>query len=251
MRVALRGLLLLWVLAGAGCRDVSAGKEAPPAGRARQLIVAIDLSASQTPEMLAEARRFLDQLIDGLSFGDRIVLLEIHQQGMREKVRRWADSMPAPADPSFVSSRDRERLVGARQALRSILPSFFDESRAGKAMRTDIFTTLHVAAEYAREARGRRTTLILLSDMLQSANGVEMQGLARMPEPGWIGRQKQAGLIPDLRGVCVVVVGADPTTREGVAVRDFWRAYFEAAGARLDLDDYRVIAPEGAEIGCH
>lgn len=237
------------LLALAACGGAAANT-AETAHQPRQLIVAVDLSGSQTPRMLADEKAFLVQLVDGLSWGDQLVLLEMHQARAHEDARRWADTFPRPADPTFVSSRDRDRLAGARAGARSVADALFDPATAGKAMHTDIISTLHVAAEYARDAGGRRPTLVLLSDMLQSANGIEMEGLRRMPDERWIERQKAMGLLPRLDGVCVAVIGADPTTPAGVRVRDFWLRYFAAAGARLDVGGYRVMAPDGAVADC-
>ncbi|HEX7050814.1 MAG TPA: vWA domain-containing protein [Longimicrobiales bacterium] len=231
----------------AGAADTGAAPTA--AATPRQVIVLLDLSASQTPAMLAESRRFLDGLVERLGFGDRIVLLEVHRAGVREAARRWADTFPRLPDPGHISMRDRTRLEGARDAARSVARAFFDSASAGKALHTDLFATLHIAAEYARDGGGRRTVLVLLSDMLQSDGNIEMERLRRMPPADWITRQRAAGVLPNLRGACVVVVGADATTRAGTAVRDFWVEYFEAAGARLRRENYRLLAP-GAAVGC-
>lgn len=236
--------------AAEGAAGSRRGDVASETAGARQVIVLLDLSASQTPAMLAEARRFLDELVDRLSFGDRIVLLEVHRSGVRDSVRRWQDTLPRLPDPGYVSSRDRARLQGARDAARSVARVFFDSARAGKALHTDLFATLHIAAEYARDSGGRETILVLLSDMLQSARGIEMEGLRRMPPPGWLEHQREAGLLPELDGACVVVVGADATTADGAAVRDFWLDYFGAAGAHLGREDYRLLAPAVGELGC-
>lgn len=239
------GLPALLALATTGCGSADAVVEP-----ARQWIVAIDLSGSQTPQRLEENKRFLHQLIDQVSFGDQIIFLEVHRQGLEEKVRRWSAAAPALVAADFVSSSDRDRLTGIRRAAHSIVPVFFDPGEAGRAEHTDLFSTLHVAAEYVRDAKGRRPTLVLLSDMLQSANGIEMQSLARMPAPGWVARQQAAGTLPKLGGVCVVVIGADPTTSAGLAVREFWSGYFRAAGAALRPENYRFLITEADAIGC-
>src|SRR5690606_34989494 len=100
--------------------------------------------------------------------------------------------------------------------------AIFENEAAGRLQTTDLFATLHIAAEYVRDEPDRETTLLLLSDMLQSAHGVEMGREGGVPPPTWLVAQSRAGLLPALAGVCVVVVGADATTPGGVAVRDFW-----------------------------
>lgn len=253
VRPRLPTLLLAILAAACGSGDrTQAGEtaEAVVVRQPRQVIVLVDLSASQAPAMLGEARAFLDRLISELWFGDRLVLLEVHQAGVREAARRWVDTLPSLPDPSFVTSRDRHRLKGDLDAARSVSAIFFDPERARRARHTDLFSTLHVAAEFTRAAGGHQTVLVVLSDMLQSAGNIEMEGLRRMPPEGWIDAQRAAGLLPRLDGACVMVVGADATTPEGAAVRDFWLRYFEAAGARLRPESYRLLAPGGIEGGC-
>ena len=116
--------------------------------------------------------------------------------------------------------------------------------------RTDIVSTLHTASEYAQDANGRKTTVVLLSDMLQSANGIEMERLRRMPPAGWIAQQRVAGALPDLGGVCVAAVGADGTTKEGAAVKQFWTKYLKAAGADFRESNYRLLTTQASGIGC-
>jgi hypothetical protein len=86
--------------------------------------------------------------------------------------------------------------------------------------------------------------------MLQSAQGIEMEKLARMPRLDWIAKQKTLGLIPRLNGTCIVVVGADPTNAAGVRVKDFWRQYFIAAGSTLEDTRYRALPPPANHTFC-
>lgn len=234
----------------AGCAGEGSAQGSAPAREPRQVIVAIDLSGSRTPRMFEQAKAILDQVIDDLDFGDQIVLLEMHQASAHDSVRQWADSVPALPDPEFVSSRDENRRAGVRAGAHAVAREFFDPGVAGLAQRTDILSTLHVAAEYVRDAAHRRPTLILLSDMLQSANGLEMEGLRRMPGPDWIARQEAAGVLPRLDGACIAVVGADPSTEEGSEVRDFWIDYFSAVGARLPVSNYRILATRASGLAC-
>jgi hypothetical protein len=101
-----------------------------------------------------------------------------------------------------------------------------------------------------RDAGSRPTQLVLLSDMLQSAHGVEMSRADGVPPAGWVESQAASGLLPRLDGSCVTVVGADATSANGVAVRDFWKKYLEASGASLPEANYRLIATGEAALGC-
>jgi hypothetical protein len=227
-----------------GCENVAAsGGSGQGAARPKQYVVMIDISASRPTEMLAESKQFLDHVVQGLTFGDQIVLIQMQQVGLTDHPLRHAFTMPEPQDSAFITVRDRDQLSAEVKSVKSAVPSFFRARNDGGVMHTDILTTVLLADEFVRDGGDRQKVLVLLSDMLQSAKGIEMDGLARMPPHGWIETQKSLGLLPQLGGACVVVVGADATTREGVIVRNFWQAYFTAAGAILTPQNYRATPP--------
>ncbi|HEY0674035.1 MAG TPA: hypothetical protein VGD27_17290, partial [Longimicrobiales bacterium] len=112
---------------------------------------------------------------------------------------------------------------------------------------TDLMATLQVAGQYVQDKGTRRPVLVIMSDMLQTVGGINFE---KQPPPGndWIVQQKDAGLIPDLRGACVIVVGADVTTPRALQIRRFWESYFRAANARVE--QYRLIATDASALGC-
>ena len=126
----------------------------------------------------------------------------------------------------------------------------FDSARAREIQKTDIFGTLARAADYARASRNRPTTLLLLSDMMNETPDVTMTDPQAIPGDSWIRHLAAGKRIPQLRGVCVVVAGADVSTARGAAIRDFWNKYFEAAGTRVSPDNYRNMISDPSEVGC-
>ncbi|MFL5464757.1 MAG: hypothetical protein ACJ8AC_12055, partial [Gemmatimonadaceae bacterium] len=115
---------------------------------------------------------------------------------------------------------------------------------------TDIFGTLTRAADYAKASRNRATTLLLLSDMVNETPDVSMTSQGEIPRDAWIRGLAASQRIPQLRGVCVVVAGADVSSARGAAIRDFWNKYFEAAGTKVAPDNYRNMISDPAEIAC-
>lgn len=233
-------------LAAAACTD-SAASDGSPADAAgvspRTVVAVVDFSGSQTSVSVREARGYLERVVADLSYGDRLVLLEMYRSGPRDSVGSFVQEMPEVGRQGAVTSYDRRELEAARRGVLSALPIFFDPGLVRSVPTTDLFTTLHIAAEHLRDARNRDKELIILSDMFQSTPRFEFEGARRMPPPGWIEQQEQANLLPSLEGTCVVVIGADHTTPEGQRVRRFWEKYFEAAGASLESGNYRLRAP--------
>lgn len=241
-------LIAIALLTGslAGCGD----DFAPPADASvppRQAIVAVDLSGSLTPEELRRHQQLVGAVIEGLSFDDRLVLLAIRTDGARDDSRTWKTIMPGARNPSRPLSREERQLEQAKAEAHDIAGALF---RSPPAPGTDIFATLHAAADFIREAGESRPSLLILSDMLQCTGGVCMENAGGVPGESWIERQQERGLLPSLDGVCVSIVGGDASTPQGVNVRDFWGMYLTQAGARFDVGRYRYQASSVRSLEC-
>jgi hypothetical protein len=77
-----------------------------------------------------------------------------------------------------------------------------------------------------------------------------MEKAGGIPDGSWVDKRRVAGLLPDLRGVCVFAVGGDVRSSRGGATRRFWGQYFAATGARYADANYRNMVSEAREIGC-
>ena len=244
-------LALACALAPAACSGPASGASTEAAADdvqpASQTVVAVvDFSASQTSHAVNEARKYLEDVVNALGYGDRFVLLEMYRTGSRDSVGRFVQDMPKPLRAGDATSYDRRQLEAARRGVLNALPIFFDPSLVRSVPTTDLFTTLHIAAEHLGDAADRQKQLLILSDMLQSTSQFEFAGARRLPDSGWIAAQQRNRLLPSLEDACVIVIGADHTTGAGQRVRSFWESYFEAAGARLDESHYRLRAPTDA-----
>jgi hypothetical protein len=115
---------------------------------------------------------------------------------------------------------------------------------------TDLFHSVQRAADCAKPAIGRRTTFVLLLDTVQSTSDVDMEKAGGVPTDQWADALKIDGRLVDLSGVCVVVVGADATSRHGAPVRRFWTHCFDTSGATFGPANYRTMVAGPAEIRC-
>jgi hypothetical protein len=247
------GLLssIVFVLSISGCsKDSGTSGRTEAVASPRQYIILLDLSMSRSDAVRSEGVDFLNRLSNNLSFGDHVTVLQVQQTGLTDHPKRWADSMPLPVDSSYVTSRDKKQLAAEQESVRDAIKGLSQLPPGHKVLHTDLITTLNLSGEYAHDFSPQRTTVILLSDMLQSSTSIEMEHLKRMPQASWVDAQKKLGLIPKLSGACVVVVGADATTRDGAKVRDFWQSYFTAAGADLSPANYRATPPAGGNASC-
>jgi hypothetical protein len=238
------GALLLTAACGGGARTADAA-DAPPR-TPTEYVVAVDLSTSLTPTERESHRALLQGLVRELDFGDRLVLLKTHAAGVRDTSTARTVSMPV-ARGARPLQREREELDFARQTADAYVTSLF---RSSAVNGSDLFATLHTAGEQIRTGTGSRKVLVVLSDMLQCTRDVCIEGTRPLPDSAWVAARKRQGLAPSLDGVCVAVVGADDSNARGVGVRDFWRRYFQAAGAGFDDARYVHTASSPSILRC-
>ena len=238
--------VLALALVTTGCDD-AVGSESPNQGHA--YIVGIDISGSRTPAELDESRKLLDGLIDRLEAGDRLTLIEVYQGG-RQPARQWSGSIRAPKESGKLTGSDRRRVDDFKGIAHMQASILFDSVRASEIQTTDIFGTLARAADYAKATRNSATTLLLLSDMINETPDVRMTSREDIPGNTWVRQLASSRRIPQLRGVCIVVAGADVSSVRGAAIRDFWNRYFEAAGTSVNPDNYRNMISDPDEVSC-
>jgi hypothetical protein len=140
----------------------------------------------------------------------------------------------------------------ALETARRVAARAADQSFRGKpVLGTDLFATLHTVSDLARGAPSDRISLLLLSDMLQCTRELCIEKPdQQVPGNAWIDAQRRQGTLPELPRVCVAAVGTDASSAHGVQVRDFWIAYFRAAGARLDRERWRHVVANANAVLC-
>jgi hypothetical protein len=235
----------LWMMTS-GCSETAGAKQ--PLLPGQQFIVGIDLSASRSKQAVDESRRLLDDLVETrLANGDQLVILEMYG-GVTSSEHQWMDTVPSVRLPGKISPIDHNRLDEFKQEAHQVVDAIFKAAATTKIESTDILGTLNRASDYARASGGRRSTVVLLSDMENSTADVEMAHL--VPSHPWIASRKAANRLPDLTRTCVVVSGASGTTAHGARIREFWFDYFGESGAELPPANYREFIPMASEVHC-
>lgn len=233
---------LLIFLAACGEKSVPPEISSPEAQpvEPEHLVVIIDLSTSITETDRARFQQVLAALVDRITFNDMLVAFVAHEAGRREETPTRIFEIPGARNPTRPSSGETTAMTAARNfAHASVRELLAGEPVPG----TDLFASLHTAADYIHGAGERRRTLIVLSDMLQCTP----DGCMEPPRPPFarslVEGHAAAGILPDLGRVCVAAIGPDPSTKHGIGVREFWQEYFAAAGAEFSTDRYRQIIP--------
>jgi hypothetical protein len=216
--------------------DASEATSQPP----ELAIFVYDRSASISDYQLELAQQLTRQRIAALSHGDRIAAVQVLQLSLDEPPQRWSQDVPKREREGMALARDSVTLTRFQRDADAYLRAFTDASEREEIMGTDLLSTFHDVAAEVRPFRDYRTSLYLFSDMLQSGREIEMEGLRRMPPEDWIEMRRSSSRLPDLDGVCVVVIGARIDTEASQKVKTFWSEYFKATGANLYDHNYSL-----------
>ena len=214
------------------------------------LVLVYDRSNSVTDAELQHYQEATRSRLNDLVHGDRLVALQILELSLDEDPIRWSQSVPVREFPDRVMARDSVSRARFLQDARDYLTRFTSSDDREDFQGTDILSTLHLVAAEAAAFPEYRTTVILFSDMLQATAVMNMEGLVRMPPANWIERQAELDVLPDLSGICVVVVGARTDTPASQRVKSFWEEYFQVTGATLLPRNYQYRVVRIPERPC-
>jgi hypothetical protein len=215
----------------------------------RQFIVVVDLSGSRSDTEIDADKGLIGSIVYDLRPNDKLVLLRVAGTGAHREVKAWNRTMPTVRDFRTMTTMEKRRIEAVRDDARRDANALFDARPSVKRTGTDIFSTLFTVRDHVLESGGRRSILVVLSDMIHEADGVNM---AKNPPPDstWINKRKANGLLPELDDLCVSIVGADMSTAQGASIRRFWETYFKAAGAKFDVIRYRRTATLVESVTC-
>lgn len=203
-------------------------------------IFVYDRSASISDYQLELAQQLTRQRIQALTHGDRIAAVQVLQLSLDEPPQRWSQDVPKKEWEGMDLARDSVTLARFQRDADAYLRAFSEAEAREEIMGTDLLSTFHDVAAEVRPFRDYRSVVYVFSDMLQSGTEIEMEGLRRMPAEDWVESRATSGRLPDLEGVCVVVIGARVDTDSSQRVKDFWIEYFKATGAELYEHNYSL-----------
>jgi len=216
-----------------------------------QLVVFVyDRSTSISDHQLELARQLTNDRIRKLDHGDRIAAHQLLQLSLEEPPQRWSETVPQREFTEQAMMRDSITRTRFLRDAQDYLVAFTDTTDRGMIDGTDILSTLHDVSADLRAAPGREATLYIFSDMLQSNRTIDMEGLRKMPPPGWVQHEEDNSTLPDLTGLCVYVIGARVDTEHSQRVKEFWEEYFEATGAQFESRNYTLRPVELPEHPC-
>jgi hypothetical protein len=124
-----------------------------------------------------------------------------------------------------VNSARREMMSMWKQRSRNLQPQFPD---------TDIIGALFLASEIFKQTPGSQNTLVIFSDMRNSASGLDLETPSIVPSYSAV--PKKDHILAELKNVQVYTLGVDGAGKSLVywqTLRDFWAEYFRMSGANM------------------
>ena len=211
----------------------------------RTHVVLIDRSGSRTEQQLSDMRGLLQKLAKDLTYGDEFFLVEV-MQDQTDMVREFRVAVPASRKPGRPTKREQILLENTQRRLQLRALQFADATGEENIKSTDLLRTLRRVGDYYRTERTTGSRLVILSDMIHSTSAMGFTRPGNVPSLSWLRVQLKDGQVADLTGVCVSVAGATSRPVLGTRIREFWKSYFQLAGANLLERNYRnVLAADG------
>lgn len=228
MRSANFAILLTVVAFIEGCSEVGGAADAALNDTPPTTTVALyDRSISVPAEDRSLYVSSLKALGVGMRGGDRLLLAPIGDQ-TRSNFRPSLD-LPVISTDVRLDQEDAE--AEARKTIESLAESLL--AAGNDAGHTRILEAIGAASEAFKAGQPGRRRLILLTD------GVEESDVVNLDQPevtsdeikDAMAKAKTLDLLPNLRGVDLIVIGAGGEDYAGV--RAFWIAYAKETGAKL------------------
>jgi hypothetical protein len=194
------------------------------------LVILVDQSASVNAEDATIYRQAFSAFSKTLVAGDRALIGTIADR----PISRFIPLANRSAERKGIALDDREAVGRMRKELESDFARALVPTKA--AQRTFILDAVNAAGEILRNARQERKRLVLLTDGIEESpaanfarQAVDAASMRRLIE-----RRKKEGLLPQLKGVEVWLVGlGGRSNSEYSRLRTFWAEYFAAGQAKL------------------
>ena len=233
----------------AGCQKSKPGtaKSETAVPTEKNIVVLLDKTAS-VKDQKGVFSSAVKKIIGSLGPGDRFRLAEI--TGSSAADFDFVLKTRIPKNPPYnvletneaeyrdtVNKLDKKRKL-IRQKLLEQTKS--ELAKRPSAMQTDLFGAIYTASLYLSDKKGKKI-LVVLSDMIEENDHWRFNKVkwTQTLEQKILSREEKLGLVPNMHGIEVYVVGARGNSLEVMQnIRHFWEAYFKKAGATFTEDHY-------------
>jgi hypothetical protein len=129
----------------------------------------------------------------------------------------------------------KERITNAHQQLLTTWQKR-SQSLVENFKQTDLLGALVMSSQVFEPKEGHRNVLVIFSDMRHETRSLNLAKLPVVAVQSTLGKIERGGLVANLNGVEVYVLGVDAAGKSvgyWNSLRDFWLTYFGKAGAKV------------------
>jgi len=222
------------------------------------IVVLLDLSESTNkPEIRKLYVNSFVKILDKITHGDALFVAPITEKSMLEPNFIIEEKRIVPLDLSFnvnllekkkIERKKRDELKKKKEEIKNQVTNILINPKR-KILKTDILSSLNMVDERifrVADYKNFNKMLIIMSDMIEDSYSYnfENEDLTSEKIKSIINQRKRDGLIPNLQGVKVYVVGAQARTlKKFLQIKDFWMNYFKETGAILLEQNYSSSSP--------
>ena len=213
----------------------------------RDIVILLDKTAS-VRDQGGVFKSAVRTIVKSLKPGDSLKVAEI--TGASVSDFDFVVHARIPVDPPFnmwstnsAEYKDKISRLNTRRTMekKDLLVQINRElSKKPSAMTTDLFGAIHAATLDLSTSKNKKV-LVILSDMIEEDSRWRFNRVKWTPalREKILKHEKALGLVPDMRGIQVFVVGVrGPNLATTQNIWFFWRDFFAAAGAILPESQY-------------
>ncbi len=201
-----------------------------PASTPRAVVVIKDLTSSTPGEQDSLNNEFISTLLGQSSSGDEVYVTGITDASFSKPLVILHGTLPEDRHPL------KPKLLAAQQ---SIISEWKSKSRslARSYKASDIIGAVYHAALLLR-GKSSEKWMVILSDMRNSTPALDIENVPEIEREKSLSQLGEKGLIPNLTGVNVAILGVHTTGRAispiyYQSLENFWRGFFEKAHAEV------------------
>jgi hypothetical protein len=173
------------------------------------------------------------RIIASLPPGSRVTVAGISDQSFSRPFILFTGKLPTDAG----KLREHDQILAARNRFAAAIRRMGGTIEP-RFQATDILGFLILAGMGFHDTPKMRHTVLLLSDMRQSASPIDIEHVGRVPVNSALAQIADHQLFADLQGAQVFVLGAHAVGKDlqyWQSLRDFWAAYFARCHATLSV----------------
>jgi len=195
----------------------------------KNTVIIVDLTKSVGQDECMKNAKAVEACLNAAGPGEKIAVLAITDRSFGKPVillRGRTGTKPGYFKEKL--KEERQSIINEwREKAKELKPAFLN---------SDVIGAIAIAQIFLEEGSGQEKRLLIFSDMRQATQELDLESPQELNASALLSDVVKRGMIPPLKNVDVFVLGVLTNNKSPsywAALKDFWKGYFEKAGARL------------------